>query len=388
MSNHRTNLVTWVEIDKSALAKNCENLRKHVAKKIILAPPVKGNAYGHGLVLASEILAINGADWLCVNALFEARALRKAGIRVPIYIMGYVPASDFDEALILGCRLVVYNKESLGDISKAAQRTKKSAKLHVKIETGNNRQGVLPEELVDFVRCALALPGIEVEGIATHFANIEDVHLRATMDAYPALQLQRFKMAHAILQGAGIHVPLQHCANSAATILFPETHFSLVRPGIAIYGLWPSRDVERLSKKIAPALILKAVLSWHTRIAQIKNVPSGSYIGYGCTYKTKRATKLAILPTGYYDGYDRGLSNKGYVLVNGKRAPVRGRIFMNMTAVDVTNIPQVKINDRATLLGSNGTETISAEQLAKNAGTINYEITTRINEVIPRITTN
>lgn len=385
MSNDKENLLTWVEVDKRAAIHNMKTLREIVGPKVTLSACVKANAYGHGLSVFSEIALDAGADWLNVNALFEAEALRKSGIKSPIYIMGYVLKRELAGAVELNCRLVTYNKETVKEMSAAAHKLGKKAYVHLKIETGNNRQGILPEDVLDFAKYARSLPQIEIEGIATHFANIEDINASGKFKNYPHMQLSIFKKAIGELEENGINIPLKHCANSAATLMFPETYFNMVRPGIAVYGLWPSEEVKKAAHKKDASISLKPVLSWKTRIAQIKEIPANSYIGYGCTYKTKCKTRLAILPVGYYDGYDRGLSNKADVLIDGKRAPLRGRVCMNIIMADVTKIPGARVEGTATLLGRDGKENISAEELGEKAGSINYEITTRICEGIPRI---
>lgn len=384
MSNTKNELLTWVEISKKALTHNIKALRRRVGAHVLLAPSVKANAYGHGIKEISRLAVDAGADFLCINALFEAATLRKAGLKTPVYIMGYVMKKDLAQALALGCRLVVYNKETIRALAAAARKSHRKAKIHIKIETGNNRQGVLMEKVLEFAQYARSFPEIEIEGLATHFANIED-----TADtSYSEFQLENFKRAVAQLAANGIKIPIPHCANSAATILFPETHFGMVRPGISVYGLWPSMNVKRAAQKNIPGFSLEPVLSWKTRIAQVKEVPKGNFVGYGCTFQTKRKTRLAILPVGYYDGYDRGFSNKSSVLICGKRAPLRGRVCMNIVMADVTEIPEARVEDTVTLLGQDGREEITAEELAELAGTINYEITTRIHEGIPRIITN
>jgi alanine racemase len=374
-------LLSWVEISRSALQHNIKVLRKQVGSQVILAPSVKANAYGHGMVEIAKMALKAGADWLCINALFEAEILRKAGIKAPLYIMGYVLKRDLADVIRLKCRLVVYNKETIAELGRAAEKLRQKVRIHIKMETGNNRQGVPMSEMFDFVEFTRKFPFIEIEGIATHFANIEDT----TNDRYARFQLENFKRALSELASRGINIPIPHCANSAATILFPETHFAMVRPGIAVYGLWPSEEIKMIAKKRHRLISLQPVLSWKTKIAQIKEIPKGSFVGYGCTYQTKRKTRLAILPIGYYDGYDRGFSNKSHVLIHGKRAPVRGRVCMNITMVDVTDIPAADAEDTVTLLGKDGREEISAEYLGDLIGTINYEITTRIHEGIPRV---
>lgn len=381
MSKVNANLLTWVEINQLALANNIKIFRHLIGPKVLLAPCVKANAYGHGLVESSKIAVQAGADWLAVNALFEAEMLRSAGIKCPIYITGYVMKKKLAQAVKLGCRLVIYNKETIKKLADVAEKQNKKAFVHIKVETGTNRQGIPQKDVLDFVNFVKKFPHIEVEGLTTHFANIED----RINDEYAQFQLNNFRKTLETLETHGVKIPIPNCANSAAAILFPESHFRLVRPGISVYGLWPSEKTEIAAKKMHRYIELEPVLCWKTRIAQIKNIEKGTYVGYGCTHKTKRKTRLAVLPVGYYEGYDRGFSSKGYVLIHGKRAKVLGRVCMNMIMVDVTKIPQARVEDTVTLLGRDGREEITAEYLAELIGTINYEITARINENIPRV---
>lgn len=373
--------LTWVEISQSALENNISQFRRILQKGALLCPCVKANAYGHGLVPVAKIFHQAGADWLSVNSLYEARMLREAGLTCPLYIMGYVACRAVAEAIALDCRLVVYNTETISAIGQAAAACGKKARVHIKVETGTNRQGVLLDDLVEFARFIQTWPQIEIEGIATHFANIEDT----TDHSYAQRQMARFDEAARALASAGIHVPMRHCANSAATILFPEYHMDMVRIGISGYGMWPSNETYvSFVRERHNHFTLTPAFTWKTIVAQIKIVPAGEYIGYGCTYKTGHATRLAILPVGYYDGYDRGVVN-GYVLIRGRRAPIRGRICMNIIMVEITDIPEVALEDEVVLIGRSGDEMISAEDFARWTGTINYEVTTRVNERVPRI---
>jgi alanine racemase len=240
---------------------------------------------------------------------------------------------------------------------------------------------VLPGELEGFARRLQALPGAELLGVSTHFANIEDT----LNHGYAERQIAQFQQARGLLRALGLEPPLVHAACTAAGILFPETHHTLVRAGIGVYGLWPSRETY-LSALLGhrPVPELKPVLSWKTRIAQLKTLPEGSYVGYGCTFKTTRATRLAVLPVGYADGYDRALGNTAHVLVAGKRAAVIGRVSMNMCTADVTDIPRAGLEEEVVLLGGSGEERISAETLATWAGTISYEVVTRISPLLER----
>lgn len=372
-----------VEISREALTNNIRTFRSLVGDKI-LCPCVKANAYGHGLVECSRIFLEAGADWLSVNSLYEAVTLRDAGIDSPIYVLGYIPLDFLKKAVDLDLRMVVYNRETvekLGGIGK-------KVRIHLKVETGNNRQGIDIDKLVDFAKFANGFENIELEGLSTHFANIEDT----TNHDFAGKQLVRFIEACKILDIAGIKIPIRHCANSAATILFPETHFELVRVGIAAYGMWPSNEtyvsfVQKQREDSSPLrdLSLKPAFKWTSKIVQLKDISEGEYIGYGCTYRTTRKTRVAVIGTGYYDGYDRGVSNKAHVVVNGKRAPVLGRVCMNLIMADVSDVPAVSVEDDVVLIGTDGEETVSAELFAGWAGTINYEVTSRVNDRIPRI---
>lgn len=377
--------LSWVEISKDALTHNIGELKKRVGDKPLVCPCVKANAYGHGLVQASLAFVEAGANWLAVNALYEAEELRAAGVNCPIYIMGYTLLSDLKKACEGGFRLVVYNRETIAELGKIAASLpgeKLPVNVHIKVETGNNRQGVLIPELVDFAKYVVGFPGLRIEGLATHFANIEDT----TNHDFAFEQVKRFSGAKALLAEAGIDVSMMHCSNSAATILFPEVHFDMVRIGISAYGMWPSNETFVSYKNMGTGgLDLRPALTWKSVIGQIKTVGSGEFVGYGCTYRTTRDLKMAIIPVGYYDGYDRGLSNSAHVLVRGQRARIVGRVCMNIIMADVTDIPDVCLEDEVVLLGAQGDDIISAEQFATWASTINYEVTTRINERIPRI---
>ena len=259
-----------------------------------------------------------------------------------------------------------------------------TARLHIKIETGTNRQGIGPGLLEPLCAAIVKNPDLMLEGLSTHFANIEDT----TDHSFAEKQLHRLQAALDLLAERGIKAPIVHCANSAATILFPDSHFQMVRTGIAAYGMWPSNETYvSFVRERANGFVLKPALTWKSRVAQIKHVPGGEYIGYGCTFKTGHATRLAVIPVGYYDGFDRGIAG-GHVLIRGQRAPIRGRICMNLFMAEVTDISDVCVGDEVVLLGCDGEECISAEQIARWSATINYEVTTRINDRIPRIITD
>jgi len=347
-----------------------------------MAVVVKSNGYGHGLLEISELAARYGADWLGVNSLDEALILQRSGIDRTIILLGYTPLSRLRTAVENNFRLTVYNEETIKKLGEITSAIKKNAYLHIKTETGVHRQGIEGDKLLSLIRKIQEHPYLKIEGLSTHFANIED-----TIDhSYAQSQLEKYNQYIDVLKKNKIEIPIKHTACSAAAILFPETYFDMVRVGIGIYGLWPSREtylscIETRRKPVD----LKPVLSWKARIVQVKEVPEDAFIGYGCTFKTTRPTKLAVIPVGYNDGYDRGFSNSSYVLVNGKRAPLRGRVAMNFITADITDIPAVRVEDEVVLLGRQVKETISADYLASLCATINYEIVTRINPLIPRI---
>lgn len=384
--------LSWVEISKSALAHNAKLLRERidsgrVGEKCVLSACVKANAYGHGLVETSKVFLESGVDWLDVNAIYEAEALRKAGVTAPIYVMGYTLMEDLYKAFDLDVRLVVYDKEIVRRLGEIAEKSSvRPLNLHIKVETGNNRQGVRLDDLINFAKYIQSFKGLRLEGIATHFANIEDT----TDHSYAFSQVEKFKKAKEILVEAGISVPMMHCANSAATILFPETHFDMVRSGISTYGMWPSNETRVSYRETnGGELDLMPAFTWKSVVAQVKTVPAGEFIGYGCTFKTTRDVRMAIVPIGYYDGYDRAVSNTAHVLIRGQRAKVLGRVCMNMMMVDVSDIADVSLEDEVVLVGAQEffgvSDAVSVEQFASWASTINYEITTRVNERIPRL---
>lgn len=372
----------WVEIDQAALRANLRTFRSLVGPAVKLMPVVKSNAYGHGATLvAGALQAAGGADWLGVNSVDEALQLRSAGVALPILVLGYIPLTRLPEAVHHDLRVTVHNPETVAALTKI--RTEQKVKLHIKLETGTHRLGVgLPQarRLAAQIRRS---PNCVLEGYSTHFANIEDT----TDHTYPLAQWLRYNSMVTALKDEGHEAPVTHAACTAATMIFPETHGQLVRLGVGLYGLWPSRETMLSTCERKVAIQLHPVLSWKTRIAQVKSVSAGAYVGYGCTYRATRRTRLAVLPVGYYDGFDRKLSNTGHVLIRGRRAPVRGRICMNLCMVDVTDIPGVRVEDEVVLVGSQGKERITAEQLAAWVGTINYEVVSRINPMLPRVVT-
>lgn len=364
---------TWVEINKKALQNNISQFQKLIGSKIKLMAVVKANAYGHGLTGVAKIAARSGVDWLGVDSVDEAIEIRKAGIKAPILIMGYTLLSRLEDVIKHDFRQVVYNKETIERL--------RQGKAHLKVETGTSRQGVGKEELLKLAKFIKKYPQIEIEGIYTHYANIEDT----TDHSYAQQQLKRFREAVSLLEKNNIKIPIKHTACSAAVILFPETYFNMVRLGISMYGLWPSKETFISAREMGRKINLEPVLAWKTIVAQIKNIKAGTPISYGLTERASQDSKIAILPVGYWDGYDRKLSGIANVLIRGKRCKVLGRVCMNMIMVDISHVPDVKLEDAVVLLGKQAGEQITAEELAQKIGTISYEVVTRINPLIPRI---
>ena len=373
----------WLEVSRPAYAHNLRCFRRLVGPEVELAAVVKSNAYGHGSEQIATLAAEHGADSFCVHSLDEALRLRAAGFGHDVLIMGPVLPERLHKVVENGFRVVLFTRESARHLAELTASGAGTARVHLKIETGTYRQGVDEDELEWFAGFLPRHPGLVVEGVYTHFANIEDT----TRHDYAEQQLERFQRALGRLAAAGIRPPKRHAACSAATLVFPRTHFDMVRLGISQYGLWSSKETYLSYRLDHPGeeMLLKPVLRWKTRVSQLKTVPPGSFIGYGCTYQTTRSTRIAVLPVGYADGYDRKLSNRAYVLIRGRRAPVRGRVCMNLVMVDVTDIPDVELEDEAVLLGPQGDQEITADHLAALVGTIPYEIVTRINWNLPRL---
>jgi alanine racemase len=380
------NLNTWIEISEEAFASNLDFFKKIIPENTELAVVVKANAYGHGLKEIAELAEKNGIQSYCVHTLGEALLLRKWRQSYNILIMGPVPPGSLSEVIKNSFRLVFYDPDILDVLNRIAVDMDQSAHIHMKLETGTYRQGINPEDVELFLEKLKKTPRIILEGVYTHFANIEDT----TDHSYALSQLKRFKDISTRIQQAYPHIK-KHTACSAAALLFSETHFDMVRLGISMYGLWPSRETFVSFKINHPQNgedVLQPILSWKARVGQVKSIPANQFIGYGCSYQTTRETQLAVLPIGYADGYSRGLSNQAFVLLHGRRAPVRGRICMNLIMVDITDIPDVRPGDEAVLIGKQGTEILTVDQLASLAGTINYEFITHLNGLIPRIITN
>jgi len=364
---------TWVEIDLEAIAQNVRRIVEIVGPRVKVMAVLKADAYGHGAVKTARTALNNGAFSLGVACLGEAVTLRQTGITAPILNLGYTPAWQARGTVIHGVTATLFSIDVAQALSRAAVDLNAEARVHVKVDTGMGRLGLLPLDVVTFMQEIIDLPGLNVEGIFTHFAIADSEDKSYTLN-----QLSRFKDVLTSLRMAGIEVPIVHAANSAAILQLPESHFDMVRLGIAMYGLNPSTQVKCPSG-FRPALTFK------TQIAQVKDLPVGSYISYGCTYCTSRPSRIAVIPVGYADGFRRAPSAWGEVLVRGQRAPIVGRVCMDQTMIDVTDIPGVRQGDDVVLIGRQGRDVITVEDVAERLGTINYEVVSEILARVPRV---
>ena len=367
---------TFCYVDLSALRWNLRQIKANVGPTVKILSMVKANAYGHGAPQVAKALAAEGGYAFGVATLEEAVELRSAGIRQPILVVAGVYAEQSGQFIENQLTAVAHDLEALKRLDEAAQECGAVLNVHIKIDTGMGRLGFLPAENDSWLPSLKKLKALKVEGVFSHFSQAESVQ-----GDYTRKQLRIFQDVIARLRAAGVAPPLAHLANSAATITLPEAYFDMVRPGIMLYGAYPS-------PKMASQIELKPVLSWKTRIMQLKKVPCGTSVSYGQTFVTQRESLIATLPVGYADGYQRLLSNRGEALVKGKRAPVAGRVCMDLTMIDVTDIAGVQPGDEVVLLGRQGDAEITADQMAGWANTISYEIFTSVSARVPRIYIN
>lgn len=376
-------LLTWIELSRSALEHNVKSLCQLAGNRKV-AVAVKANGYGHGLPQMIQMLAgYDQIDYVTVHSVEEAATCRDAGWKRKIMLLGPVATGYADAIFDLDLEPIISTREALTELGRISSKNKRALRTHLKLETGTNRQGVDEKALETFATIYKKYPYLKKPyGAGMHFANIEDT----TNHEYARSQLKRFSAMVRKMAALGIKPTIRHTACSAALILFEKTRFDLVRPGIALYGHWPSKETY-LSYRLEGGRneLFRPLLSWRTRVTQIKEVPADAFVGYGCTYRTTAPTRLAILPVGYSDGYSRSLSNLAYVLIRGRRAPVRGRVCMNLMMVDITHIPGVKLAEPVTLIGNSSAETLPVEQLAAWSGTINYEVLARLAPSIPRL---
>ncbi len=379
--SHFKSYPTWIEISQSALINNLQTFRNIVSNSTKIAGIVKSNAYGHGILEISNMLVSENIDVLGVNSIEEAILLQKHFPSVPILIMGEIfNKQKYEQELSRENFWIVVSR--LEDVKFLSQLNPRP-KIHFKVDTGMSRLGQSGRNLVYSLE-TISKKNLPLDGIMTHFASTEDF----TEHSYSMLQLNRFLEAIQIAENLGYKNLLRHASASASTMLFENAHLDMVRIGISLYGLWPSIETRLSLSMIGKEFCLKPVLTWKTRIVHFQNVPSGTFVGYGSTYKTVYPSKIAVIPVGYYEGFNRRLSNLGYVLVHGERAPIVGRVCMNMSMIDVTHIKNVKIGDEVIIIGKSGNEFLSADFIAQLTNTINYDVVTSLNSNLPKVIVN
>jgi alanine racemase len=367
---------TWAEIDLDALAENYQLIRKRVGPDVKIMAAVKANAYGHGAVECSRRLQQEGVDWFGVALPEEGVELREAGITRPILCLGGFWEGQQNVCLQQKLTPVVYRLDMIESIDRSARDAGVIADVHVKIDTGMGRLGVRFDDVGEFCEALRSFRNIRVDGLMTHFAAAD----KPDREDFTKDQMGKFQQAVNAFREHGFNPGLIHAANSAATFAFPESRDNLVRPGGALYGF--VRDVFPRDIAAPP---LRPVMSVHSRIMLLKKVGSGEELGYGCTFETRRDSMIATIPIGYDDGYRRALSNRGHVIVRGSFAPVVGRVSMDLTLIDVTDVREVSLNDQVTLIGRPGDLSITAEDIAETIGTISYEVTCGISARVPRV---
>ncbi len=369
----------YVGIDLDALEHNIDAMYEHIDRRCRLILVVKTDAYGHGAVPIALLAQEKSFVWGFAVATFEeAKHLKESGIHKPIFILGYTFPYCYEEMIALDIRPAVFREDTLLKLSEAALKTGKNVKIHIPVDTGMSRIGIYPdEEGLSLIRKADALAGIEIEGIFTHFSRADEADKKSALAQYETFR-SFVADAERIL---GYPIPIRQCSNSAAIVesALACTHMDCVRAGITLYGLWPSAEVDH------NAIDLKPVLSLHSHLVYVKEGRIGSGVSYGGTFQITEPMKIATVPIGYGDGYPRSLSNCGYVLIRGRKAPVLGRICMDQFMVDVTDIPGVSCGDEVTLIGTDGPERISMEELGDLSGRFNYEFACDLGKRLPRV---
>ncbi|MGI6294655.1 MAG: alanine racemase [Armatimonadota bacterium] len=366
---------TYAEVDLSAIRDNIKVIRKRVGPKVRIMPAVKANGYGHGAIEVSRACVQAGVDALCVATPDEGVELRDAGFKEPVLILGCSPVDCAPEIVRHDLASTVSDLNYARAVSEAAVAQQKTAGVHIKVDTGMGRIGVAPEGALAFARLVRMMPGLKLEGVFTHFPCADEEDRSFTL-----LQIAMFTKAISALKFHSIPVPIAHAANSAGIMAYPESYFNAVRPGIMIYGGSPCR-------RCAHVLPIREAMTLKTRIVFLKEADAGTAVGYGRTYTLKRRSKVATLPIGYADGYQRALSNRGEAAVRGTRVPLIGRVCMDQIMIDVTDVEGVSVGDEVILIGG-GYEYLSADNVAEKAGTISDETFTAITSRVPRVYIN
>lgn len=365
------------DISLDAILANMESMKRNLKEGVQITAVLKTNAYGHGAVEIAKVLEPLDYVWgYAVAAFEEAVELREAGLRKPILLLGYVFPYCYQELAKMNIRPAVFREDMLEQLSAAAKAAGKKIKIHIAVDTGMSRIGIFPDETgLDFVKKALETEGLQVEGMFTHFARADEADRSFTEE-----QLEKFVwLTEAVKERLGYEIPIRHCSNSAGIIEYPHANMTMVRAGITLYGLWPSDEVR---KDIVP---LEPVMSLRSHIIYIKEISAGTPVSYGGTWAPDHTVRLATVPVGYGDGWPRSLSNKGYVLIRGQKAPIRGRVCMDQFMVEVTDIPDAAEGDEVTLIGRDGDAYISMEEVGDLSGRFNYELACDINPRVPRV---
>lgn len=366
---------TQAEIHLENLRYNVQSMKKRLGDNTPIMGVIKADGYGHGAVPLAKVLMEEGVAAFGVATVEEGIELRQAGCTVPILMLGYTHSSEDKALLEYDIMAAMFQYERAVQLSDYAQSIGKKAKVHIKLDTSMNRIGLKPtEESVQIVKKISCLPGIEINGIFSHFAKADEEEKAPARAA-----LEKYKWFIAKLEQEGIFIPVKHISNSAACMEFDDTHFDMVRMGIVTYGLYPSEEVQKEN------LPLKPLLEWKSHVVFIKEVPPGEGVGYGGTFVTERPTKIGTIPVGYADGYPRQLSNKGRVLVKGQSAPIIGRVCMDQFMIDLTDLHDVEEGDEVTLIGYDGEEHIPVEELSELSGRFNYEFVCDISKRVPRV---
>lgn len=362
------------DINLDAIAGNAKEIKKKLQPGVKLAAVIKADGYGHGAVPVAKTV-YETADWFAVSNIEEALELREAGIQKPILTLGYTAPLQLPEAIRNEITLTLCDKESAAEISEAATSIGMTAKVHIKLDTGMGRIGFpAEEEFVSVVAEAVKLPYVEATGIYTHFARADESEREAT-----DIQYDKFMKFIALLEQHDVRNLLRHAQNSAAILMYPEYQLDMVRLGISLYGMYPSDETVSEEITLSPAMEIKS------HVAFVKTVPAGTGIGYNATYVTDQARTIATVPVGYGDGYPRAMSNKGQVLVHGKRVPIVGRVCMDQMMIDITDVPEVKRGDTVTLMGIEGQEQITAEEIGGLSHSFHYEMVCNVGKRIPRV---
>ncbi len=363
--------ITLIEVDLNAIGHNLNAIKSMVGNETKILSIVKADAYGHGAVEVSQTLEQNGTDMLGVAFPGEGIELRKNNITIPILILNPVLSEQIEDVIQHSLRVTVNSLDIANELSITAKKYHRNIRIHVEIDTGMGGDGVCPDRTIPFIKALLLIENLEIEGVFTHFSSSQEKDKSFTYE-----QNRKFKEVIKQLENEKISIPLIHAANSAAILDIPDSHFNMVRPGLILYGIFPSNYVSR-------NIELKQAMSFKTRIINLKKLDPGSVIGYGRTFEIMKQTTVATIPVGYKDGFNRGFSNLGEVLVHGKRVPIIGRVCMDRCFIDVTNIPDVEIGSEVILFGNQGDETISIESTAELIGTIPYEVVCNVGTKTP-----